>query len=60
MIEEDLLANIIHNRTDEIMSSEKLSTKEKIARLDELRILFQSILFRNEIINLYDELSESQ
>lgn len=59
MIEEDLLVNIVRNRTDALLANDKIGTREKIIRLDELRLLFESISFRNELIKLQDELSES-
>lgn len=58
MIEEDLLVNIVRNRTDALLANDKIGTREKIIRLDELRLLFESISFRNELIKLQDELSE--
>ena len=59
MIEEDLLVNIVRNRTDALLANDKIGTREKIIRLDELRLLFESISFRNELIKLQDEIRES-
>lgn len=60
MISEEVIANVIKNRTDIILNDEKISTREKLTRIDEISIIARDIQLWGEVELLYNELSESE
>lgn len=60
MISEEVIANVIKNRTDMILNDDKISTKEKLLRIDEIIIISKDIRLWGEVELLYNELSESE
>jgi len=60
MISEEVIANVIKNRTDIVLNDEKISTREKLTRIDEISIIARDIQLWGEVELLYNELSESE
>ena len=60
MISEEVIANVIKNRTDIILNDEKISTREKLTRIDEITIITKDIQLWGEVESVYNELSESE
>lgn len=60
MISEQVVANVIKNRTDIVLNDEKISTREKLTRIDEISIIARDIQLWGEVELLYNELSESE
>lgn len=60
MISEEVIANVIKNRTDIILNDEKISTREKLTRIDEITIIAKDIQLWGEVESVYNELSESE
>lgn len=60
MISEEVIANVIKNRTDMILNDDRISTKEKLLRIDEITIIAKDIKLWGEVELLYNELGESE
>jgi hypothetical protein len=60
MISEEVIANVIKNRTDIVLNDEKISTRETLTRIDEISIIARDIQLWGEVELLYNELSESE
>jgi hypothetical protein len=55
----DIISNIINNRIQNILYDDTIHVRDKIERFKEIEIIMQQIMLRKEVMEKYNELSQS-
>lgn len=58
MVSEEVIANVIKNRSDAVVSDDNMSVREKLIRIDEISRIAKDIKLWGEVELIYNELGE--
>jgi len=58
MVSEEVIANVIKNRSDAVVSDDNMSVREKLIRIDEISRMAKDIKLWGEVELIYNELGE--